>query len=31
MGSPMVPAERLSASECITAIKAMMEYNHHAD
>ena len=31
MGSPMVPAERLSASECITAIKAMMEYNHHTD
>jgi DUF917 family protein len=31
MGSPTVPSERLSASECIAAIKAMMEYNHHAE
>jgi hypothetical protein len=31
MGSPTVPAERLSASESVTAIKEMMEYNHHTE
>ncbi|KAM0248857.1 hypothetical protein ACHAQJ_009289 [Trichoderma viride] len=29
MGSPAVPAERLSASESITAMETMMEYNKH--
>ena len=30
MGSPAVPAERLSASESIAAVEAMMEYSGHA-
>ena len=29
MGSPAVPAERLSASESILAMQTMMEYNNH--
>lgn len=29
MGSPAVPAERLSASESILAMQTMMEYNRH--
>lgn len=29
MGSPAVPAERLSASESILAMETMMEYNKH--
>uniref|UniRef100_A0A8H7K6G1 Hydantoinase/oxoprolinase N-terminal domain-containing protein n=1 Tax=Bionectria ochroleuca TaxID=29856 RepID=A0A8H7K6G1_BIOOC len=29
MGSPAVPAERLSASESILAMETMMEYNNH--
>lgn len=29
MGSPSVPAERLSASESIEAVEAMMEYCGH--
>jgi DUF917 family protein len=30
MGSPAVPAERLSASESILAMEAMMEHQNHA-
>lgn len=29
MGSPAVPAERLSASESLLALETMMEYNGH--
>lgn len=29
MGSPAVPAERLSASESILAMETMLEYNKH--
>lgn len=29
MGSPSVPAERLSASESIAAVEAMMDYSGH--